>query len=337
MEGPGSPEISTTGTAECDRTRLHKHPYPAICESYDRIKRNIFQERRMKREGWIYSIMIFLVFCFVFPVQATVLDFQDNVANPPGFYGYLYYNNYTAGRLTDYTGKKVSDLDLSYNVGTLKPAYYFKLWDRTFSVNTSIPFGTVRSRNSLGEKERSSGLGDITVSPGIYLYENNQTGTFLSFWEVVSMPTGNWSEGRALRGGPNLGLHYWYLQHQLSFAQLLWKGKVSYDMNINYFQRFKEPRLDIRAGDSLEIEGILGYGITDKLRAGIYADYWTDVRDTKVDGTRVDDSKRKFFSIGPSITYGTEKWAVHFRFVPDVVSENGPKGFQTWLRFLYSF
>jgi hypothetical protein len=291
----------------------------------------------MKRKGWIYSVMIFLTFCFVFPVQATVLDFQDNVANPPGFYGYLYYNNYTADRLTDHTGKKVSDLDLSYNVGTLKPAYYFKLWDRTFSVNASIPFGTVSSRNSLGDKERSSGLGDITLSPGIFLYENNQTGTFLSFWEVVSIPTGNWSEGRALRGGPNLGLHYWYLEHQLSFGQLLWKGKVSYDMNINYFQRFKEARLDIRAGDSFEVEGILGYGITDKLRVGVYADYWTDVRDTKVNGTKVDDSKRKFFSIGPSITYGTEKWAVHFRFVPDVMSENGPKGFQTWLRFLYGF
>jgi hypothetical protein len=291
----------------------------------------------MKRKGWIYSVMISLTFCFVFPVQATVLDFQDNVANPPGFYGYIYYNNYTAGRLTDHVGKKVSDLDLSYNVGTLKPTYYFKLWDRTFAINASIPFGTVSSRNSLGEKERSSGLGDITLSPGIFLYENNQTGTFLSFWEVVSMPTGNWSEGRSLRGGPNLGLHYWYLEHQLSFAQLLWKGKVSCDMNINYFQRFKEPRLDIRAGDCFEVEGILGYGITDKLRAGVYADYWTDVRDTEVDGAKIDDSKRKFFSIGPSLTYGTEKWAVHFRFVPDVMSENGPKGFQTWLRFLYSF
>jgi hypothetical protein len=282
-------------------------------------------------------LVILSLFGLTPQVEAIQLDFQDNIASPPGFYGYVYYSNYTAGRLTDHTGKKVSDLDLSYNVGILKPTYYFKLWDRTFVVNASIPFGTVSSRNGLNDKERSTGFGDISLSPGIYLYESNQTGTFLSFWEVVSMPTGNWSEARTLRGGPNLGLHYWYLQHQLSVAQLLWKGKVSYDMNISYFQRFKEPRLDIRTGDSFEVEGILGYGITDKLRVGGYADYWTDVRDTKVDGTKVDRSKRRFFSIGPSLTYGTEKWAFHFRFVPDVMSENGPKGFQTWLRFLYSF
>ncbi len=291
----------------------------------------------MKKIILILLIIIPLVFGSTIQTEAVQLDFQDNVASPPGFSAAIYYNNYTAGRLTDHTGKKVSDLDLNYNVGTLKPAYYFKLWNRTFAINASIPFGTVSSRNSLGKKERSSGLGDITLSPGIFLYENNQTGTFLSFWEVVSMPTGNWSEGRSLRGGPNLGLHYWYFQHQLSFAQLLWKGKVSFDMNINYFQRLEEPRLDVRAGDSFEVEGILGYGITDKWRVGVYADFWTDVKDTKVNGTTIDDSKRKFFSIGPSVSYGTEKWAVHVRFVSDVMSENGPKGFQTWLRFYYSF
>jgi hypothetical protein len=295
------------------------------------------KEKEMGRNLLTSWLMVLSVLGLTAQVDAVQLDFQDNVASPPGFYGYLYYNNYTADRLTDHTGKKVSDLDLSCNVGTLKPAYYFKVWDRTFAINASIPFGTVSSRNSLGEKERSSGLGDITISPGIFLYENNEAGTFLSFWEYVSVPTGNWSEARALRGGPNLGFHYWYLEHQLSFAQLLWKGKVSYDMNINYFQRFKEPRLDIRAGDSFEVEGILGYGITDKWRAGVYADFWTDVRDTKVNGEKISDSKRKFFGIGPSVSYGAEKWAVHFRFVPDVMSENGPKGYQTWLRFLYSF
>jgi hypothetical protein len=291
----------------------------------------------MRRSVSIFFIITPLVFSSIIRAEAVQLDFQDNVASPPGFSAAIYYNNYTADRLTDHTGKKVSDLDLSYNAGILKPAYYFKLWNRTFAVNASVPFGTVSSRNGLGEKERSSGPGDVTLSPGIFLYESNQTGTFLSFWEVVSMPTGNWSEGRALRGGPNLGLHYWYLEHHLSFSQLLWKGKVSCDMNINYFQRFEEPCLDIRSGDSFELEGILGYGITDKLRAGVYADYWTDVTDTKIHGANIDDSKRKFFSIGPSLSYGTEKWSVNFRFVLDVISENGPKGFQTWVRFLYSF
>jgi hypothetical protein len=291
----------------------------------------------MRRKSSVLFMIFITISVSFIQAEATMLDFQDNLASPPGFYGCLYYNNYTASRLTDHTGKKVSDLALSYNVGTLKPSYYFKLWDRTFAIGANIPFGTVRAKNNLGDKESSSGLGDIVLAPGIFLYENNNTGTFLSFWENISIPTGSWSETRALRGGPNLGTHFWFLQHQFAFAQLLDKGKYSFDLNLNYYQKFKESKLDVRIGDSFEAEAIAGYGITDKLRAGVYIDYWTDLKDTKVDGSKVDHSKREFLSIGPSLTYGTEKWAVHFRFVPDVISENGPKGFQTWLRFLYNF
>jgi hypothetical protein len=292
----------------------------------------------MKQEKWLLmALTIGLALGLTARGQATVLDFQDNTANAPGFYGYFYYNNYTAGRQMGPDGDKVADLDLSSNIVTLKPAYYFKLWNRTLAVTASVPFGTVSSRNAFGEKERSSGLGDIVIAPGVFLYENGDSRTYLSFWANVSAPTGNWSENRALKGGPNLGLHYWYLQPQLSFAQLFAKGKVSYDMNINYFQRFKEPTLNVRTGNSLEVEGILGYGITDKWRAGVYADYWTDVSNTKINGTTVTDSKRKFFGIGPSLAYGTDKWSINFRFVPDVWSENGPKGYQTWLRFFYTF
>jgi len=289
----------------------------------------------MKRKGLSLSIIISLVFYFCIQAEATILDFTDNVALPPGFYGYLYYNNYTADKQTNHSGDNTFHLDLSTNVAILKPAYYFKLSERTFALFAYIPFGTVSSRGVLGNKERSSGLGDIVINPAVSLYENNRAGTFLSFYEYISIPTGNWSENRALRSGPNLGLHYWYLEHELSFAQVF--GKFTYDMNINYFQRFEEPSLNTRYGDSFEVEGILGYGITDRLRAGVYADCWTDINDTKVDGTTIDHSKRRFFSIGPSLAYGTDKWAVHFRFVPDVISENGPKGYQTWLRLFYSF
>jgi hypothetical protein len=289
------------------------------------------------RHAFWLLVLLWLAPGFVAGAGATVLDFNDNLASPPGFYGYLYYNNYTAGRAMDSSGHKAADLDLSANVGTLKPAYYFKLWDRTFMASLGLPFGTVSSKNGLGDKERSSGLGDIVVSPGVFLYENNDSGTFLSFMENVSIPTGDWSKSRAERGGPNLGLHAWYLQHQLAFAKLWAKGKVSLDLNVNYYQRFRESSLDVRPGDSFEVEGIVGYGITDKWRAGVYVDYWTDVMDTKIDGTRIDQSKRKFFSMGPSLTYGNDKWAFHLRVVPDLMSENGPKGIQTWLRFSYNF
>jgi hypothetical protein len=281
--------------------------------------------------------IIYLVLSWVTHSKAIVLDFQDNLPAPPGFYGAIYFNNYTANKSTDQTGKKVFDLDLSYNVGTLNPTYFSKLWNRTFAISVAIPFGKIRSRNFLGEKENSNGLGDIVITPGVFLYDNNETTTYISFWENISFPTGDWSEKRALRGGPNLGANYWYLQHQIAFAQLLDKGKYSIDLNLFYYEKFKEPKLDVRFGDSFEVEAIVGYGFTSSFRGGIYIDYLADIKDTKITGAKIDNSKRKFFSMGPSLAYGTEKWAIHFRFVPDIISENGPKGFQSWLRLTYNF
>jgi hypothetical protein len=301
------------------------------------INKKYTKENNMKKNSLILCAVVGLILAFTIQARAMVLDFGDNTASAPGFYGYLYFNNYTAEKSMDHKGDTAADLDLSYNVGTLKPMYYFKLWKHTVAVGVSLPFGSVSARNSLGEKETSSGIGDIVFAPGVFLYENEKSGTYISFWENISAPAGNWSESRALRGGPNLGLHYWFLQHQLAFAQTFLKGKVSYDMNVSYYQRFEEPKLDLRAGDSIEVEGIVGYGITDALRAGIYADFWTDVWDTKSNGVRIDNSKRLFFGIGPGVSYTIGKFSANLRFVPDVVSENGPKGYQTWLRVMYSF
>jgi hypothetical protein len=306
-------------------------------ERSEHKQKNTTKENAMKKHGLTLCVVAGLILALAVQAQATVLDFGDNAASAPGFYGYLYYNNYWANKLTDHKGNSVADLDLSYNVGTIKPFYYFKLWNHTLAVSAALPFGSVNARNSFGSRESSSGIGDFVLAPGIFLYENADTGTYISFWENISAPTGNWSGNRALRGGPNLGLHYWFLQHQLAFSQTLFKGKISYDMNISYYQRFEEPTLDLRAGDSVEVEGILGYGITDKLRAGIYADFWTDVRDTRMNGANIDNSKRLFFAIGPALNYSTGKWSFNVRFVPDVVSENGPKGYLTWLRVVYSF
>jgi hypothetical protein len=300
------------------------------------INKKYKKENTMKKSGLMLCAAVVMMVALAVQARATVLDFGDNTASSPGFYGYLYYNNYSAEKLTDYKGHSVADLDLSYNVGTIKPFYYFKLWNHTLAVSAALPFGSVTARNSMGEKETSSGIGDIVFAPGVFLYENEKSGTYISFWENVSAPTGNWSEGRALRGGPNLGLHYWFLQHQLAFAQTFLK-KISYDMNVSYYQKFEEQKTDLRAGDSIEVEGIIGYGITDKLRAGIYADFLTDLWDTKINGVRINNSKRLFFGIGPALNYSTGKWSFNLRFVPDVVSENGPKGYQTWLRVVYSF
>jgi hypothetical protein len=174
----------------------------------------------MKKHGLTLCSAVGLILTLTIQARATVLDFGDNTTYASGFYDSLYYNNYSAEKLTDHKGDSVADLDLSHNVVTLKPSYYFKLWNHTIAINASLRFGLINARDSLGKKETSSGIRDIVLTPGLFLYENEKTGTYISFWENISAPTGNWSENRALRGGPNSGLNNYFLQHQLTFAKM---------------------------------------------------------------------------------------------------------------------
>ncbi len=98
----------------------------------------------MKKNSLILCTVVGLILALVIQARATVLDFGDNTASAPGFYGYLYYNNYTAEKSMDHKGDTAADLDLSYNVGTLKPMYYFKLWKHTVAVSAALPFGLVK-------------------------------------------------------------------------------------------------------------------------------------------------------------------------------------------------
>lgn len=293
----------------------------------------------MKRIGLCFLSLIFVcVMCA--PSKAIVLDFYDNVAAPPGFYGLVYYNFYDAPKLKDDSSRTVKtatgdDLSMTLNVASLRPVVYFKGFDMLWALNAVIPFGKIEAKNfTTGDTEESSGLGDILVGPAVFLFRHEKSGTFLSFWEFVSIPTGDYSRIRAIEGGPNLGYKYWYLQHQLAFAtSFAEKSKWSYDMNISYFQKLSTA--DIKPGDSMEIEGILGYGITDAIRVGAYARYWFDLQDsTSFD---VDSDKVKIFSAGPGIAYMKEKWGVNLRYVYDFDVKNSPQGSQVWLRFNYSF
>jgi len=294
----------------------------------------------MKRTGLGLLLSIIFICIFCSGSQAIVLDFYDNVACPPGFYGLAYYNFYDAPKLKDDSGENVKtatgdDFDMTMHVLSLRPVVYWKGLNTLWAFNAVIPFGQMEARNlTTGEKERSTGMGDVLIGPAVFLFQHEKSMTFLSFWEFVSVPTGDYSRTRAIEGGPNLGYKYWYLQHQLAFAtSFAEKSKVSYDMNVNYFQKFSTS--DLKPGDSMEFEGILGYGITDSIRVGAYARYWFDLQgSTNYD---VDADKVKIFGAGPSIAYSKEKWGLNLRYIYDFEAENTTKGSQVWLRFNYSF
>jgi hypothetical protein len=268
---------------------------------------------------------------------ADVLDPLDNMSAPPGTFVFLTY----AGQahfpeVTDHNG---DDYKFGYDQSflLLRPLYVAgKIADKmTYGFNAVIPIAhlSLDSDNEIGAQSVSEfGLGDIVLSPFIFLYENPDSQIYISFWEFMSMPTGDYSEKNAF----NIGKDAWVFEHQIAFGW--YPGKFGWDVCINYWQSLESDKLKYNDPDALELETVVSYGITDQFRVGIHAAYWIGLDDAKYDGIKAPDTEPRDFKLGLNLSYALkENFIAGIRWMHDVDSENYPEGDWTYLRLTYIF
>ena len=279
---------------------------------------------------FVIPMALCLIFFWTSVAGAVLIDPYDNYLPPDGFYGLLYGNYYHAYELTDSSGKKAAGINLTAKVAVARGLYYHHIGKVPLAFQLIVPMGQVQETKLF--QERSSGVGDITFGPAIFLYANQKQNTYLSYWFYITAPTGQWDKNQTI----NLGAHHWYFEHQLAFEQL-WKGVV-YDMNLNYYQHLKEPDTDYTAPDRFELEASLAYQLTDKFVVGVNGGGYWDQGNGKVNGADVPATKAKRIQFGPSMGYNiTQNLGVNLRWTHDLASSNDTKGDDVWMRVSYAF
>lgn len=275
------------------------------------------------------AIMLVLT-AFAGNALAININPNDNILAPDGYYGLVYGEWYSADRFNDKDGDKLADADLNVMVTLLRPIYYFHIGSLPVAMQAIIPFGKVSERDMIDES--SSGVGDVVVGPGAFLYTNADTATYLSLWLFVTAPTGKWDEDQTV----NLGGHHWYFEPQLAVNQT-W-GQVVFDMNLNYYIHMEEPTNDYQAPNRFEIETSLVYNVTPALALGINGGGYWDMSDAKVDGETIDDTKATRIQFGPTLAYQiNDKMGFNLRWTNDLVSKNDFQGNDVWARLSYAF
>lgn len=277
------------------------------------------------------------ILSFATLAAADVLDPLDNGVAPPGTFvlvSYLGHAHYPD--ITDKDGNK-SDFGLDASSLVIRPVYFAgKIADKfTYGVNAIIPGVrlSLDSDNVFGApSSNETGLGDIGISPFIYLYENQDSQIFVSFWEFIFMPTGDYDKNNAV----NIGRDTYWFQHQLAFGW--YPGKFGIDANINYFQFPESDELKYDEADALEFETVVHYGVTEKLRVGVNAAYWMGLDDAQSDGVTMPDSKPMDFKLGLNLSYTlNENSTVGLRWMHDIDSENYTEGDWVYVKFSYAF
>lgn len=271
-----------------------------------------------------------LTFLWVSAAGAVLVDPYDNILPPDGIYGLYYGNYYHADQINDDNGDKAVDVSLTAEVNVLRGLYYRHLGKIPFALQVIVPFGEVKETKLLDEK--SSGLGDVTFGPAVFLYNNEKSGTYLSYWLYFTAPTGEWNKNQTI----NLGQNHWYFEHQLAFEKM-WNGFV-YDMNLNFYHHLEESDNNYQAPKRFEVEASLAYQVTDKWVVGVNGGGYWDLQNAKVDGNSVADTKASRIQFGPTLGYqATERFGVNLRWTHDISAKNDTQGDDVWLRLSYAF
>jgi len=274
------------------------------------------------------SLLVGLGLIWCSTASAILIDPYDNFLAPDGYYGLFYQNYYTADNLALSSGNL--DIDLTANVSILRGIKYFKVADFPLAFQVILPFGEVKETKLLNEK--SSGLGDLIFGPGAFLYADEKTNTYISYWFYAFAPTGEWDSNQAI----NLGKNTWYFEHQLAFGKML--GNVVCDMNLNFYHFTKESDTDYTAPNRFELEASVAYPVTEQLLLGLNGGGYWDLDDGEVNGASVPETKMRRVQFGPSVNYQfTENFGANLRWTHDFSVSNDTEGDDVWLRLAYAF
>ena len=282
----------------------------------------------MRRAG-IVALTMLIGLAVYSTAHADILDAFDNAPSPAGTFligTYVSYQN-----LPTYVDEVAGDIDIDVKIPAflIRPLWFGpKLADKySWGLNAIIPVANVDAAG----QESQTGLGDIVLSPFIFLVENKSFN--LSFWEFVYTPTGKFDENNP---DTSPGLDTWQFQSQLAVGY--YPSKFGLDWTLNYWLRLESDTLKVDLQDAIETDLILHYTFANKLTFGVVGSFWWDVDGLKVDGQEVPNTKGHRYATGVNLLYPfAENVILSARWTTDIDVENHTKGDWVYLRAVFLF
>jgi len=262
-------------------------------------------------------------------------DFLVAAMPPPGCYGWLTFNQYSAGHLADNSGQ-MSLVSFDLRVNALVPRLD---WVKPVSVLGADRWGTLFVVPMLDldlalspvpgvtVKGRKRGLGDLTIGNGLHW-------TFPTFDMVnavdVVVPTGNYDAADFVNPGQNkwvVRLNHMGTWHPAP----AWD--VSYRLHWDY--NFSNSATDYHSGQTVYLNWAIGWKPRPQMTVGLAGYYLRQVTDDRQAGHVVgpDGNRTRVDGIGPCVKYFLPNHvmltAKYFR---EFNARSHPEGDQFWLQ-----
>lgn len=268
----------------------------------------------------------------VYPVGSE--NFVCCALPPPGLYGIVYAQNYSADKVRGNDGQVVTPSSFKVKATALAPRV---VWVTPTQVagaavaglHAILPLVDLDVSVAPGVDQHKTGQGDIVFGPFLAWHHSPAVHTVLGL--DLYAPTGRYEKGDLA----NIGRNYWAVQPVYGVSYIDPQG-LNADAKMMWTYNLRNKDTDYKSGQEFIVDYALGWGVGSGLTLGVGGYAYQQTNGDSSAGATVPGSKGRAFAIGPSLRYDSGKgWFFTAKFQDESQVRNRADGRALWLKAVF--
>ena len=259
-------------------------------------------------------------------------SFTAGALPPPGIYGMLFGESYTARRVNDASGHDLNVPGFKVTANAVVPRFIWvtgtKVWGGDLVLHALVPVVNLKV-SVAGNSQSKTGVGDITAGPGLGFHHSQNLHSILGL--DFYLPTGGYNKNDLA----NIGRNYYAIEPLYVLSYIDPTG-FNGDIKAGYIFNQRNRANDYHSGDELHFDYAIGWGLGNGWTAGAGGYVYQQTTPDRQSGAELANSKGKTFAIGPALKYDSGKgWFTTLKWQKEVRSENRAQGNALWFKAVF--
>ncbi|MEX8517960.1 MAG: transporter [Leptothrix sp. (in: b-proteobacteria)] len=261
-----------------------------------------------------------------------VENYMAGALPPPGLYGIVYGNSYSASRVNDKDGNDLNIPGFKVNANVLAPRLVWvpgaKLLGGDLVVHAIMPLVNLKV-DMAGNSQTKSGLGDMTIGLGAGFHHSPSLHSIAAIDFIL--PTGGYTKGDLA----NIGRHYSAFEPVYAISYVDPNG-FNGDVKLGYLVNAKNSSTDYKSGQEFHFDYSAGWGVGHGWTVGAGGYVYSQTTSDTSAGVTLDGSKGSAMAVGPSVKYDSGKgWFVTAKWQQEMAVKNRAQGNALWLKVVF--
>jgi len=259
-------------------------------------------------------------------------NFMLGALPPPGLYGMVFGNHYSADRVNDSSGNNLFIPGFKVTANVVAPRLAWvpgtKVLGGDLVAHVIVPLVDLKV-NVPGASQSKTGIGDITTGLGVGYHHSPNLHSVVAV--DFFLPTGSYTRGDIA----NIGKNHWGFEPAYGVSYIDPNG-FNGDIKMGYIFNGRNKDTDYTSGNEFHFDYAAGWGLGNGWTVGVGGYVYKQMSNDKQSGTTVVNNKGSARSIGPNIKYDSGKgWFTTVKWEKEFSVENRAQGNALWVKAVF--